>query len=814
MTLIWMCIAWILGIFIGSYTNLPMGILIVGVLPLAMLPFLQQYSPKLILASVCLLLCAGGVLRTQSNAAQLNSEGLQFYNDSAIVQIEGIIDSDPDMRDTSMSFQFSARRIISNDKTESVSGKAMVFTGKYPEYRYGDMIRISGTPKTPQSFSDFDYKGYLNEKGIRSVISYPKIILVERDRGTKPLSLVYELRRNLSHSLSLALPEPQNALAQGILLGLRSTIPQQLKDAFSRTGTTHILAISGLNLSIFIGICLAIGIWIFGRQRSTYIWLGLTITWIYTLISGMNAPVIRSALMISLFLLAELLGRQRQSLSALIFAAAIMTAFDPVVLYDVSFQLSFLAMTGLILISPGLIQWGRTSRGRTIRHENVMRSTLHLCTDSIAVTISALATTWPLIAYYFGIFSLVGIPATFFASLALPGIIITAALIGMAGLAVPPLATILGWIAWLFLSYFMLVIQAFNALPVSSIPVPAQIWYIWAYYGILIIAMLTIRYRHYTLQVISRCSDILKQAIDRISAFILKIPKKWILYPFVGATFLIWIVIINTPDDRLHVSILDVGQGDAILIQLPGRHNILIDGGPSPQKLKTELSKKLPFWDRNIDIIFVTQPQADHITGIIDILKNYNVRQVIEANISYESTVYSEYLQTIKTKQIQHQTLCNGWEIDFGTGITLEIVHPPQTLMSRTNNYTDNNDLVMRLGWKDVSFLFTGDIGYEAERYLLDQRIAVRSTVLKVAHHGSNTSSSSEFLSAVNPSVAVISAGANNKFGHPTPEILERLKQMIGNPNIFITAENGTIELVTDGSRLWVNYATNGGNVP
>ncbi|HAV10665.1 MAG TPA: DNA internalization-related competence protein ComEC/Rec2, partial [Dehalococcoidia bacterium] len=385
MTLIFISISWLLGIVIGSYLNCSFMIIFISILPLAGIPFLRQHRATLVLASICLLFCASGILRTQANAAHLNSEKLRLYNDSGIIQIEGVVESDPDIRDTSTSFQFSARSVISKDTTEPLSGKAMVFTGKYPDYRYGDMIRVTGALETPQNFSDFDYKGYLNEKGIRSVISYPKIVLTERGQGNKVLSIIYDLRRKLSQSLSLALPEPQNALAQGILLGLRSTIPQELKTAFSKTGTTHILAISGLNLSIFIGICLAIGIWIFGRQRSIYIWLGLAITWIYTLISGMNAPVIRSALMVSLFLIAELLGRQRQALSALIFAAAVMTAVDPAVLHDVSFQLSFLAMTGLITISPGLIGQGRTSTNKMIRKNNFARATLNLCTDSIGV---------------------------------------------------------------------------------------------------------------------------------------------------------------------------------------------------------------------------------------------------------------------------------------------------------------------------------------------------------------------------------------------------------------------------------------------
>jgi competence protein ComEC len=243
---------------------------------------------------------------------------------------------------------------------------------------------MSGIPRTPVNRTEFDYKEYLEEKGIRTAISYPKIKLVERDQGNPILTAIYTLRRNMSQSLSKALPEPQNSLAQGILLGLRSSIPQQLKNAFSSTGTTHILAISGHNLSIFIGICLAIGIWIFGRKHRIYIWLALGITWAYTLLSGMSPPVIRSALMISLFLAAELLGRQRHSMNALLFAAAVMTAFNPHVLRDVSFQLSFMAMSGLIVLSPGLISRGLPVRSSPIisTHsrwsESRQRSLLHL----------------------------------------------------------------------------------------------------------------------------------------------------------------------------------------------------------------------------------------------------------------------------------------------------------------------------------------------------------------------------------------------------------------------------------------------------
>jgi len=803
MYLMFMCIAWIFGIAIGSYTNVSFAILFACVLPLAVVPFLRQHRASLIFASICIVSCMGGILHMQSGIDQINSEKLQQYNDSSVTVIEGIIASDPERRDTSISFHFSAHFITAEDTRIPINGKAMVFAGKYPEYRYGDQIRIRGMPVTPLNNSEFDYRGYLEEKGIRSIISYPAITPVKRDQGNPALTAVYTLRRGLSESLSKALPEPQNALAQGILLGLRSTIPQELKDAFTRTGTTHILAISGHNLSIFIGICLAIGIWIFGRRHRIYIWLALAITWLYTLISGMSPPVIRSALMISIFLTAELLGRQRHSMTALLFAAAVMTVFQPSVLGDVSFQLSFMAMSGLIIISPSLISRGRSSSDKLVRSRGFIRSTLYLCTDSTAVTIAALITTWPLIAYYFGTFSLVAIPATFFASLALPGIIIASAITGIAGLALPLLSMCSGWITWAIISFFMLIIQGFDALPFTCVSIHPHAWHIWLYYAAVAIIVKALHNSDKTARTTLQALTMIRSGASHLSQRVNVIPKRRVLLPAASALILLWSAILTTQDGKLHVSFLDVGQGDAILIQMPGRQNILIDGGPSPQKLKTELSKKLSFWDRDIDIVFLTQPHADHVTGAVDILKNYHVNKVIEApQAASRSAIYSEWLETVEDNQILRQIVDSDYAIEFGSGIMMEILHPPNTPFTNAN--ADAHNLVMRLSWKDVSFLFTADIGSDIEQYLVNQRAAVRSTELKEAHHGSSTSSSDIFISTVRPSAAVISSGEGNKFGHPAPEILDRFHNLVGHDNTFITANHGTIEFITDGTSLRV----------
>lgn len=283
-----------------------------------------------------------------------------------------------------------------------------------------------------------------------------------------------------------------------------------------------------------------------------------------------------------------------------------------------------------------------------------------------------------------------------------------------------------------------------------------------------------------------------------------RFPKKWLIPPLLIIAILVWLVTLTMPDDKLHVSFLDVGQGDGILIQTPSHQNILIDGGPDPQSINLELSKKLPFWDRTIDLMISTQPQADHITGLVEVLQRYKVKQVLEPEIPYDSFIYREWLRLIEEKGIEHNIARAGQEIDLGQGIKIEVLNPPAELLQGTSHDVDNNGVVIKLSWGKVSFLFTADIREEAEFELIGQRANLRSTVLKVAHHGSKTSTSPQFLAVVDPGVAVISVGANNPFGHPGPEVVERLIDRLGEEKVYRTDEDGAIEFITDGEKLWV----------
>ena len=496
MWLLYVSCAWVAGIFLGSKVGLPPVAIFSGLLPLLFIPLLRNNKKTLVVAGLCILAFFGGSLRYPSSLPQIDERSLCFYNNKGTVEIQGIIASEPDIKSRSCQLTFSANKITINGAKKELSGAALIQVSRYPAYHYGDVLKVNGELETPAPFDDFDYKSYLAQQGIYSVIYYPEIEVMDTGQGIKPLQWLYPLRENLSSSLARALPEPQGSLAQGILLGMRGNIPYPLNQVFSRTGTAHLLAISGLHISIVIAMVLSLGILLFGRQRSIYIWLALIVTWLYTLLTGMRPPVIRAAIMGSLFLTAEFLGRQRSAITALTFAAAVMVGIDPQLLWSVSFQLSFLAMTGLILLYPHFQAWGEKGIASISGDREAIAATCHMVTDSFAVTLAAIVAVWPLIAYNFGIISLVGLPATFFSLPALPAIITTSALIALAGLFTPLVAQILGWLAWLFISYLLLVVHGFDALPKSSLEVTAiPTWLVWGYYIALAIAAALISHR-------------------------------------------------------------------------------------------------------------------------------------------------------------------------------------------------------------------------------------------------------------------------------------------------------------------------------
>ncbi len=809
MILICLSIGWIAGIVTGLNFNLPAALILTGLLPLPLL-LLKRYRKQAILAGLCIVSFFCACVCAQNCLPHNDSHSLNYYNDSGTFAVTGMISDDPDVRDSNTRLVLKALYIEIDGEQVEVEGNVLAFVSRYPQYSYGDVIRITGKLETPPVFEDFDYAAYLSHENIYSTMLYPQIELKNSGQGFAPLEWIYSLRGELSQSLARVLPEPQASLAQAMLLGIRSNIPDDLKEAFSVTGTAHLLAISGLHTGIVAGIMLSLGLALFGRRHYLYIWLALGVIWLYAVLTGLQAPVVRSAIMASIFLIAELTGRQRNAITALLFAAAIMTACDPQVIYTASFQMSFMAMCGLIFVLPPLQNLENRLIDRLPDRFPAISTIVKFTGDSLAVTLAALAGVLPLIAYYFGIISIVSPLATLLVLPVLIGIIILGTLTATTGLFLLPLSQVLAWLLWLILSYMLFIVEGFAALSIAYIYTGSfNASYLWIYYiGLAIIIWAGNRY-NFLKRTVNEDGDYKRFKTVKTDGtekpgqnFFLRRPVKIIVFLFVITGILGFSAVNAAPDDNLHVIFMDVGQGDAVLIQ-KGNTQVIVDGGPGGQALNLALSEKMPFWDRTIELVVLTHPHDDHLTGLVEVLKRYKVEHILTTQMASYLPVYDEWLALIEEKNIPCTFASAGQQINFD-GVIINVLNPQTAYFEGTGADIDNNGIVFNVAFGEISFLLTADVGKYAESELIKDRLIPQATVLKVGHHGSNSSTSIEFLNVCRPQIAVIPVANDNKYGHPDAEVIERLTEMVGEQNIYRTDINGSIEFITDGNQLWL----------
>lgn len=268
---------------------------------------------------------------------------------------------------------------------------------------------------------------------------------------------------------------------------------------------------------------------------------------------------------------------------------------------------------------------------------------------------------------------------------------------------------------------------------------------------------------------------------------------------FVITTLLLWSAIFFTNSEKriLKVVMLDVGQGDAFFIESPGGTQILIDGGRGRAVLR-ELSKVMPFWDRTLDVVVATHPDADHIGGLVYVLEGFRVSHALQTSVKSDTPVFRAYSEAFENENSTRIPPSRGTTITLDDSVVVTILSQEVVAASNTNEAS----IVLRIDYGDTSFLFTGDATKETEKELLQFHSMLDVDVLKVGHHGSDTSTSTEFISATSPEFALISVGKENSYGHPTGEVLGRLQD--AGAHILRTDVSGTVRLVSDGSRVFV----------
>jgi competence protein ComEC len=265
----------------------------------------------------------------------------------------------------------------------------------------------------------------------------------------------------------------------------------------------------------------------------------------------------------------------------------------------------------------------------------------------------------------------------------------------------------------------------------------------------------------------------------------------------------------TSPDGRLTVIFLDVGQGDAIFIRTPNGQQVLVDGGPDPRVALRAIGDAMPFWDRSLDAVILTHPHANHLNGLVRVLERYDVDLVGKAKLpllASPTAQYGAWEKLLSERDVDDLiVMSEGQELRTGDGVIITVLNSPSDLPAWTPSIINNGSVVLRVTFGTVSFLLTGDIAQEAEAAMLARGVPLQSTVYKVPHHGSDTSTSQSFLDAVAPTMAVISAREDNRFDHPDGDVVARLKEAVGEENVLLTLERGDVQFTTDGVRLWLD---------
>jgi competence protein ComEC len=281
----------------------------------------------------------------------------------------------------------------------------------------------------------------------------------------------------------------------------------------------------------------------------------------------------------------------------------------------------------------------------------------------------------------------------------------------------------------------------------------------------------------------------------------------WTLFIPVTALALLVLATSQSGDGRLHVWVLDVGQGDAILLRTPRGHTALIDGGPAATPLLNGIGKDLPFWRHDLDLVVLTHPHQDHMMGLIELLERYRVDQVVQTEFTATVGVQAEWLRAIKKHNVPVHYARRGESITFEgePEVALRVLSPklPHAAFGTDGGDVNNASIVLSLTYGSHRLLLEGDAQMEAEMEMAREEGAyLNSHVLKVAHHGSDTSSTPQFVALVKPLVAIISVGSDNRFGHPAPETVQTLQQ--AGTRVYRTDINGTVEVIADREQMWV----------
>ncbi|MHB8966948.1 MAG: DNA internalization-related competence protein ComEC/Rec2 [Thermoleophilia bacterium] len=631
----------------------------------------------------------------------------------------------------------------------------------------GQRLRLTGTlgtvPSTPEA--DFDYGRYLARRGIHTVMTVD-------DAGAQPAGarggiggIVDELRRHAKRSLELGNRGAAGGLLKGMVLGDASDVPDRVVDDLRDAGLLHLLAVSGQNV-VLLGFVIMLIFRAMMMPRTAAAWGAIIAVCAYVPLTGADPSIVRAGIVGILGLLATILGRQAERCYLLAVSAAALLTHNPNNLLEPGFQLSYAAVLAIFFVAPAL--------------RRPLGFLPPLLAEAVAIAAAAGLATAPITLAHFQQVPLVTVPANVAAAPVAGPVMFIGVLSIIAAAVSPSVSWLLNLVAALCTAYLVEVARFFASIPgavyVGTAPGGVAILYFYA----MLIAM-TALIRNMTLHRLA--GGLARGRSWALPAAILLLLG--VIACFGGAA--------PAPPDTYTVSVLDVGQGDTILIQVPGGATVLVDGGPG----SVVLDRLEESGVTRIDALVLSHPHADHVAGLTMVLEKYDVGVVYDASSPSSSPFYAEFLRLVERKGIEYRKMRAGDEAAFGE-LVLTVYAPGQRLSPDDINA---NSIVMVASYQGMDVLMAGD----AESDVLSSLDLPEVEALKVSHHGSRDDGLAGVLAAIKPQASVISVGAGNEYGHPAESTLQQLRD--AGSGIYRTDQDGTVRLSLVDGRMVVTTA-------